>query len=609
MKSQRLSKHLSTSLSEKTFEVDSPYKARQRATIIKNSAPFLGKNYFDRMEQAKQHVSCPVLNTALTLEHIKDAKRITHSPPEMPTADGQGQRLYVELEDGAAFLVRYPEPASEAGKLLFHSGNQITKIAEKWARGGIVRELDELKWGVFAEKQIALADLGIAKLWEKDLAIRKTKFGIQQKLQNGHVFFVQKQPFFGTPSLCAYAFCPSPETRTPLGSYRLSLEPRKNQSLPTVPADPIGNPAMRGRGAYGTQWYCLTCLEDIWNGVGLITESKLAEIVADVDYGDGVHQPVQVEDDGDESSSSFRPDSRRIEGAKIKANNGNLSEFVDISSSIYNIEMKGTIIRTRGSTLRDKHALAAMVGEGRTTPRARVAKAGSGKTGKAPTGVSPPPTVGVPPDSSTAGIAPGLNTSAHRSKFLQPLSLPTPKHPYSSLSQTIYSFMLAETREHRNGYFTLPAPQHAALLKWKSTILRRTESRVKRNVFFYAEDQDRDTSHDEMYWLDYGGGHGQLVGLVDPGGLVIELTSAQCRDKELSEVFQIVDARVQTEWTNLKYTPQPPNRKIVLSFKSDNKTYFPNSCPLSSEREKSCDDTNSDASGDIPSSSSSEAEP
>jgi hypothetical protein len=611
MMSQRLSKHLSTSLSEKTFEVDSPYKARQREAIIKNSAPFLGKNYFDRMGQS--HVSCPILDTALTLEHIRDAKKIIHCPTAVSTADGEAQRLCVELKDGAVFLVKYPEPASEAGKLLFHSGNQITKIAEKWARGGIVKELDELKWSVFAEEQIALADLGMAKLWEKDLAIRQTKSKIQQKLQSecppqpskasltsildGHVFFVQKQPLFGTPSSCAYAFCPAHDGCTPLGSYRLSLEPRKNQSLSTVPVDAIGDLAIRGHGAYDAQWYCLTCLEDIWNGIGLITTSNLAEIAVDVDYGTEAHRLAQVEEDGDESSSSSK------------------SEFVDVTSRAYNIEVKGATDRTKSSTRRGKPAA---VSEGITTSKARTANTGKSKTGKAPTGISPPATISAPPSSSTAGIAPRPDTSTYRSEFPQPPSLPTPKRPYSSLSQTIYSFMLAETREHRNGYFTLPAPQHAALLKWKSTILRRTESKIKRNVefrkktgaFFYdAEDEDYDTSHDQIYWLEDGGCRGQLVGLVDPGGLVIELTTAECRGKELSEVFQIVDARVQAEWAEMQYAPTPPNSKIVLSLKFDRKKYFSHSFPLPTEREHSCDDTSSDASGDISSSSSSEAEP
>ncbi|KAI9779534.1 MAG: hypothetical protein M1839_007342 [Geoglossum umbratile] len=611
MGNNRLSKQLSTSLSDKTYDVDSPYQARQREARIKNSAPFLGRNYFDRVE-AEQRGDGRTHDTAPTPQHIKDTRKTTiHSTQFSAECN---QQLYVELEDGSLSLVKYPEPTSEAGIVFSNTANQITKMSERWAQEEAAKELDELKWDLFRQGQMAVADWGVVKLWEKDLAIRQIKSKMQHKLQNGHVFFVQKQPFFGTPSHCAYTFCPARNSRTPLGSYRLSFEPRKNQNLPAIPVDVVSGQSMRGHGTHGAQWYCLTCVEDIWNGVGLITAGKLVEIAVDVDRENG--RII----DRDESPSSSKPNNRGIGKAIHGSNNGDTPEAAGATASMRYIEMRDAADQAESPKRKGKPTSAVKVSGRRTTSRVGKTKTKKGRIGKAP-GVGLPLTVSAPARGSTVNTASNIDTPAPRNKYPRPPGLPAPKRPYATLSQSIYSFMLAETREHMHDYFVLPTAQHAALLKWKSTILRSTESKIKRNVEFRkktgaffrdAEDEDDNTGHDPIYWLEYEGGRGQLVGLVDPGGLVLELTTAECRDEKLSEVFRIVDDRVQAEWAKLGYTPEPPSHRKIVVLKFNYQKLFPHASPLLSQHEQqdeSEDDTNSDHSEDLPSSSSSEEEP
>jgi hypothetical protein len=370
---------------------------------------------------------------------------------------------------------------------------------------------------------------------------------------------------------------------------------------------------MRGHGTHGAQWYCLTCVEDIWNGVGLITAGKLVEIAVDVDCESG--RII----DRDESPSSFKPNNHSIGGANHGANNGDTPEVAGATVSTCDIEMRDIADQAGSRKRKGKPTSAIKVSGGRTTSRVGKTKAEKGKISKAP-GVGLPPTVSAPPCGSTADTASDIDTPAPRNKYPRPPGLLAPKRPYAPLSQSIYSFMLAETREHKHDYYVLPAAQHAALLKWKSTILRSTESKVKRNVEFRkktgafyrdAEDEDDNTSHDPVYWLECQGGRGQLVGLVDPGGLVLELTTTECRDEKLSEVFRIVDDRVQAEWAKLGYTPEPPSHRKVVVLKFNYLKHFSHVFPLLSEHEQqdeSEDDTNSDHSEDIPSSSSSEEE-
>ncbi len=84
---------------------------------------------------------------------------------------------------------------------------------------------------------------------------------------------------------CAHPFCPNPKQCSPAGSYRLSLEPVENlddAKVPTLSLAEVekGNgrasrptKAQKGQAANGAVWYCLTCLEGLWNGVGQITDN------------------------------------------------------------------------------------------------------------------------------------------------------------------------------------------------------------------------------------------------------------------------------------------------------------------------------------------------
>jgi hypothetical protein len=192
---------------------------------------------------------------------------------------------------------------------------------------------------------------------------------------------------------------------------------------------------------------------------------------------------------------------------------------------------------------------------------------------------------------------------------------PAPSAPFISLSQGLYSFMYAETREHEYDYYKLPLPQHAALLKWKTTIIRSIENEVESNIdcrkrngiLLDGKDPGGDYSHDEKYWIpiQYSDSHAQLRGLVDPLGKIVELCTAECRDKELSEILRIIDARVQDEWDSIGYVPQPPRPKKIVVLKFGYLKYFPR---LRDAKYPRSADVRSDTSGDITDSSFSEEE-
>ncbi|KAH0565753.1 hypothetical protein GP486_000850 [Trichoglossum hirsutum] len=525
-KTRNLIRELSSTLSASTYDVDSPAKARERANLLKSTAPFAGRNCFDTMRPPPRatYVYSTLLDSPLTVEMIRSAKKIRPYQFEIPI-EGDKNRLRVELKDGTNWIVKIPEPNSDACKELNRTSNQITETFEKWAKEGWARELRELKWKVYSEEQLELSDKTDAAIWDRDLITRQTKSDIQEKLANDHVFFVQKQRSFGTPSFCSYVFCPAPEGRTPLGSYRLSLEPRDNMNLLKVPEDPIRLGGKRGYGVRGVRWFCLTCVEAIWNGVDLITPETLAEIAVKVAKG------------------KIGSNMATKKSGNTNAGDGNQAETTS----------KGG--RKSPAIVRNKEKI---------------------------------PLLPTPP---------------------------APPAPFTSLSQSLYSFMYAETREQEHNYYKLPLPQHAALLKWKTTIVRRTENEVKSNIecrkrngiLLDCKDPGGDFSHDEKYWIQIqdSESHAQLRGLVDPLGKIVELCTAECRDKELSEIFRTIDARVQDEWDSIGYVPQPPRPKRIVVLKFDYLKYFPHLRDATYPRRG---DVRSDTSGDITESSSSEEE-
>ncbi|KAI9721180.1 MAG: hypothetical protein M1812_002341 [Candelaria pacifica] len=125
----------------------------------------------------------------------------------------------------------------------------------------------------------------LANMSEKDLLLRNLKKQIQVKLQNDFVLILQKLPPAALNikvSTCAHPFCLSPNGCSPAGTYRLSLEPVENLGdaiVPTVSLVDDGKgkgrarrppKEQKGQAANGATWYCLICLEGLWNGVGQI---------------------------------------------------------------------------------------------------------------------------------------------------------------------------------------------------------------------------------------------------------------------------------------------------------------------------------------------------
>ncbi|KAH0541522.1 hypothetical protein FGG08_003997 [Glutinoglossum americanum] len=458
--SRSLVKELFSTLNEATYDVDSPSKIRERDNFIKATAPYTGKTYFDTMdtnteptEPTSHYIYPTLLDEPLTVKMIDSSVEIRPYQLEIPI-EGDKNRFRVEFEDGQSWIVRLPEPDSAAGQRLLKISNQIKDIFQIWTRECFQKELKSLKWEVFSKEQMELTDRDYVTAWEKDLFARQAQEEIRHKLMNDYTFFVQKQVSFGTPSYCSYIFCASPEKRTPPAGYRLSLEPRDNIRLRKVPGAPVIQ-NKRGHGIKGAQWFCLTCVEAIWNGVDLLT----AETLATMPMNDKIQKAIP-----------------------------------------------------------------------------------------------------------------------------QLPKQPAPLAPFMSLSQGLYSFMEAEVRDHVRDHFALPLPQHAALLKWKTTLNRRIENEVESNIesrkqngiLFDNQDPDNDVTHDEKYWVRVGDSydHTQLRGCVDPMGMILELTTAECRNKELSEVFQIVDAKVQEEWDKIRHIPQPHLKKIVVLM-FDYYKYYP----------------------------------
>ncbi|KAI9781715.1 MAG: hypothetical protein M1835_004246 [Candelina submexicana] len=150
-------------------------------------------------------------------------------------------------------------------------------------------ELRELQWKKHATEQKSSGPSLNKKAWEKDSLLRNIKKHIQVKLQNGYVLILQKLPPAALKiklTTCAHPFCSSPKGCSPAGSYRLSLESVEDLSdtkVPTVSLTEVQKqerPARRptkeqnGQGANGATWYCLTCLEGLWNGVGQMTDNN-----------------------------------------------------------------------------------------------------------------------------------------------------------------------------------------------------------------------------------------------------------------------------------------------------------------------------------------------
>ena len=137
--------------------------------------------------------------------------------------------------------------------------------------------------------------------------------------------------------------------------------------------------------------------------------------------------------------------------------------------------------------------------------------------------------------------------------------------------QRIYSFIQPELREHGSGYYQLNAPRIIALSKWKDVIMRIQMFEDEKNRAF----MERNGLHwkynlaDPEAWVNQSE---HILGAMDIGGLVVEVTTAEVICQDLSTVLAIVDGRVQVEldiqgWLDGPYVKPKPSVKLIVKPK------------------------------------------
>ncbi|KAI9877318.1 MAG: hypothetical protein M1830_004248 [Pleopsidium flavum] len=162
---------------------------------------------------------------------------------------------------------------------------KAVNIFRKWKVESIAQEQQRLDRETYGKHEQASGSIRFKTAWTKDLLSRNCQRQIQAKLRDGHVLVLQKLPpsvFKAKITTCAQPCCPATEDRITPASYRLSLEPRENLKRAMVPTDPVYPTVTVGGsdgkveaglgslGKHGATWYCLTCIEDLWNGVGML---------------------------------------------------------------------------------------------------------------------------------------------------------------------------------------------------------------------------------------------------------------------------------------------------------------------------------------------------
>ncbi|KAK3651676.1 hypothetical protein LTR56_005484 [Elasticomyces elasticus] len=99
------------------------------------------------------------------------------------------------------------------------------------------------------------------EVWRTDLLLRNVVRRIKQRLRDGGNLTLERlDSSAGEVVLtCAHPLCPAPERRMPDGAYYITLS----------------SPHMREK----PEQYCLFCLEDLWNGKGMVAPFPEAEVV------------------------------------------------------------------------------------------------------------------------------------------------------------------------------------------------------------------------------------------------------------------------------------------------------------------------------------------
>ncbi|TKA67749.1 hypothetical protein B0A55_07784 [Friedmanniomyces simplex] len=106
------------------------------------------------------------------------------------------------------------------------------------------------------------ADDGIHQTRHTDLFLRSIVRHIKHRLRAGDTLTVERLeiPAANPTITCAHPLCPAPEREIPSGAYYLTL------GIPGVPES--------------AEHYCLFCLENLWNGTGMIAPFPEAAVIA-----------------------------------------------------------------------------------------------------------------------------------------------------------------------------------------------------------------------------------------------------------------------------------------------------------------------------------------
>ncbi|KAI9818622.1 MAG: hypothetical protein M1832_004395 [Thelocarpon impressellum] len=194
-----------------------------------------------------------------------------------PEPDKDSGRVPGDYWYDKGFAEKYPElpaPGTTAAKAI--------ELLESFGREENQAKIEALEWQVHVQELLDMVGPTRKKALKKDVALRNALTMVQTKLQHEHVMILQKMPPAACQiktTLCAHPYCMSPSCRTPHGSFRISLEPIANLEMSEVPTKPARiqrKSGGRGEGEHGVTWFCLQCMEGLWNGVGLLQDEHSA---------------------------------------------------------------------------------------------------------------------------------------------------------------------------------------------------------------------------------------------------------------------------------------------------------------------------------------------
>ncbi|KAI9893290.1 MAG: hypothetical protein M1814_000419 [Vezdaea aestivalis] len=439
----------------------------------------------------------------------------------------------------------------------------------------------EKRWTEFAKFIAQYAPHNLKRLLQRDLCDRDVVAYLRSKFirkistlspalsyqskdsKSQRVMVLQSVPpeVVGIECPCAYPFCPRGYT-TP-GMFRLSLEPCENLELSRVPvlssstASTTPN-AKRGRGRNGQVWYCLECVESIYNG----------------SYA--THPPDWKAALDEELSRFFEATDRQVISLRTQENSNANFAVNQRTSDEFPMSQKSS---------------------SKSTQRPLILKLVRNNY-----------------DCKQDWLVMYSRTIKER--------YPTPPNPkvagQGGLHQ-ISSMIYPETRYHDSEFFTLSFPQQHAIWMWKNTIMRqnmftdpknfgtlRSECLIPKHSMpdTGGSDSIRGSENDiePVSVVD----EPPVRGFMNYGGYCCELTAEEVRNQELSDVLKESDERCRTIIADLGeerdfelFVPKPKVWKWVsLNIKQEERE-----C-VQPKKVKDSDETNSSDEGWVSSSSS-----